>query len=103
MRKRLRFKNYLNEAKQLKLGRMPQVVRLQRQYDYVEWRAQVNAFWRRALKDNQATLGTDIELVEEVKEEEESEQSSNSDSSGDSSSDEEGEGSGGDEQGAADS
>ena len=103
MRKRLRFKNYLNEAKQLKLGLMPQVVRLQRQYDYVEWHEQVNAFWRRALRDNQATLGTDIELIEEVKEEEESEQSSNSDSSGDSSSGEEGEGSDGDDQRAADS
>ena len=29
MRKRLKFKNHLNEAKQLKLGMMPQVVRLQ--------------------------------------------------------------------------
>ena len=71
MRKRLKFKNYLNEAKQLKLGQMmPQVVRLQQRFDYVEWREQVNAFWRRALKDNQALLGSDKTLVEEIVEEE---------------------------------
>ena len=54
---------------------MPQVGRLQRRYDYVEWREQVNSFWRRALKDNPVTLGSNIELVKEVKEDEESEKS----------------------------
>ena len=41
----------------------------------MEWREHVNSFWRRALKDNPATLGTDSELIAEVQEEEESEKS----------------------------
>ena len=83
MRKRLKFKNLLNEAKQLKLGgpEMPQVARLQRRFDYVEWREQVNAFWRRALRDNQAVLGTDEQLVGEIVEEDDSEKSSSEESS----------------------
>ena len=46
----------------------------------MEWREHVNSFWRRALKDNPATLGLDTELVSEVQEEEESEKSEENDS-----------------------
>ena len=50
MKKRLKFKNYLNEAKLLKLD-LPLVTRLQRQANYIQWREQVNSFWRKAIEE----------------------------------------------------
>lgn len=61
MRKRLKFKNYLNEAKLLKIG-LPQVAQLQRRYDYVEWRQKVNQFWRKAVRESPQIFAQDTEL-----------------------------------------
>ena len=61
MRKRLKFKNYLNEAKLLKIG-LTQVAQLQRRYDYVEWREKVNQFWRKAVRESPQILAWDTKL-----------------------------------------
>jgi len=65
MKKRLKFKNLLNEAKLLKLG-LPLVQRLQLQSDYVDWRGRVNNFWRGVVNEPSAQLSADAALLREI-------------------------------------
>ena len=55
MRRKDKFKNFLNEAKLLKLTHsLPLVPRLQEQFEYIEWKGQVNALWKKVgLQDDE--------------------------------------------------
>ena len=71
IRHKEKFKNYLNEAKLLKLNSEFQLLmQLQEQYEFIEWKGQVNALWKK--------VGLHKDMIQ-GEESDESEQSSLSD------------------------